>query len=63
MTFQFGYDHKNKKTSYTMIHYVKDHMKDYAFTSSQYFILPNEQLYVKEPKRNSKPRKVFLASS
>jgi hypothetical protein len=63
MTFQFGYDHKNNRISYTVIHYVKGHMKDYTFTSSQYFILSNKRLYAKEPKGNSKPRKVFLASS
>ena len=36
-------------------------MKDYAFTSSTYYIHPNERLYANEPKGKEKHREVYLA--
>jgi hypothetical protein len=37
-----------------VIHYVKEHMKDYTLTSTYYHIHPNKRLYTKEPKEKTK---------
>jgi hypothetical protein len=44
-----------------VIHYVEGYMKDYALTSSTYYIHPNERLYANEPKGKCKHREVYLA--
>jgi hypothetical protein len=44
-----------------VIHYVEGHMKDYALTSSTYYIHPNERLYANETKGEGKHREVHLA--
>jgi hypothetical protein len=44
-----------------VIHYVERHMKDYALTSSTYYIHSNEQLYANEPKGKGKHCEEYLA--
>jgi hypothetical protein len=44
-----------------VIHYIEGHMKDYALTSSMYYIHPNKRLYANEPKGKGKHREVYLA--
>jgi hypothetical protein len=44
-----------------VIHYIEGHMKDYALTSSSYYIHPNERLYANEPKGKGKHREVYIS--
>ena len=44
-----------------VIYYIEGHMKDYALTSSTYYIHPNEWLYANEPKMKGKHCEVYLA--